>query len=69
MRSNNKALNLAMRFFEVIILLFIMLKVMKIINWSWWWVLTPLWIFLGIVISLIVVYCIKYQEFKDELET
>ena len=68
MRSNNKALNLAVRFFEVIILLLIMLKLMKVINWSWWWVLAPVWLVIAIVIAAITIYCIKYQEFKDELE-
>lgn len=25
-------------------ILFIGLKLAKVINWSWWWVLSPLWI-------------------------
>lgn len=68
MRSNNKALNVLMRFFQVIILLLIMLKLMKVINWSWWWVLAPVWLVLAIVIVAITVYCIKYQDFKEQLE-
>ena len=68
MRSNNKALNFLMRFFEVVILLLIMLKLMKVINWSWWWVLAPVWLVLAIVVVAITVYCIKYQDFKDQLE-
>jgi membrane protein YdbS with pleckstrin-like domain len=68
MRSNNKALNVLMRFFQVIILLLIMLKLMKVINWSWWWVLAPVWLVLAIVVVAITVYCIKYQDFKDQLE-
>lgn len=27
---------------------FIVLKLLKVINWSWWWVLSPLWISAGI---------------------
>jgi len=37
--------------------LFVALKLMGHITWSWWWVLSPLWIsvlfFLGVVLPLI----------------
>lgn len=33
-------------------LLFITLKLMGYITWSWWWVLSPVWLPLGIVIVL-----------------
>lgn len=43
--------------------LFIGLKLTNYINWSWWWVLAPLWIPIVLVILLIiligVVYCLK----------
>lgn len=32
---------------------FIVLKLTKVINWSWWWVLAPIWI--STAISLIVI--------------
>ena len=31
-----------MSFLEVLLLVFIILKLCKIINWSWWWVLSPI---------------------------
>ena len=33
---------------------FIVLKLLKVINWSWWWVLAPTWItiILGIVAGI-----------------
>ena len=31
-------------FFSLLGLLFIGLKLGKVITWSWWWVLAPLWI-------------------------
>ena len=34
---------------------FIVLKLCGVIDWSWWWVLSPTWISLGLVILLIVV--------------
>jgi hypothetical protein len=34
-------------------LLFIGLKLGKVIDWSWWWVLSPLWI--GVVVAVVVI--------------
>lgn len=42
-------------FAEVLTVIFIVLKLCKVINWSWIWVLSPLWIgfILGALIILI----------------
>jgi len=32
-----------MGFLEVLLLIFITLKLTGFIDWSWWWVLSPLW--------------------------
>jgi hypothetical protein len=32
---------------------FIVLKLCKVINWSWWWVLAPTWI--GLVLAAIII--------------
>lgn len=35
---------------------FVVLRLLKVISWSWWWVVSPLWIYFAIsVIMLIVV--------------
>lgn len=34
---------------------FILLKVAGVIDWSWWWVLSPLWAFLIVATSDIVI--------------
>jgi hypothetical protein len=43
--------------------LFVGLKLTNYINWSWWWVLSPLWIPIVLIILLIlltgIVYCLK----------
>jgi hypothetical protein len=31
---------------------FIVLKLCGVITWSWWWVLSPIWIFWSIIIIL-----------------
>jgi hypothetical protein len=33
-----------------LLILFIALKLTKQIDWSWWWVLSPLWILTGIIV-------------------
>ena len=43
-------------FTGLLTILFIGLKLTHYIDWSWWWVLSPLWI--GLIIVLIVVFVI-----------
>ena len=40
---------------------FVVLKVLGYINWSWLWVLSPLWIDFGIMIILFFVMIIGYK--------
>ena len=39
-------------FFNLLFLTFLVLKLTHVINWSWWWVTAPLWIPVGIVLSI-----------------
>lgn len=34
---------------------FIVLKLCNVIDWSWWWVLSPTWIPIALVIILIII--------------
>lgn len=44
-------------------IVFITLKLLKVINWSWWWVLAPIWIPIAIVVvCLIIIGIISYFE-------
>ena len=36
---------------DVLFIVFVILKLCNLINWSWWLVLTPIWI--GIIITII----------------
>jgi hypothetical protein len=42
-------------FCELLTVLFIGLKLTGFIAWSWWWVLSPLWIPVVIVLAIVVV--------------
>lgn len=35
---------------EVLLIVFIVLKLTGVITWSWWWVMAPLWIPLSIAL-------------------
>ena len=48
-------------FVGVLQITFVVLKLCKIIDWSWWWVLSPIWIstaltILVVLIGIIVIY-------------
>jgi hypothetical protein len=46
-------------FTGLLTILFIALKLLGAITWSWWWVLSPLWIsaILGVILLAIVIIC------------
>ncbi|MDD3263465.1 MAG: hypothetical protein PHT94_01055 [Candidatus Nanoarchaeia archaeon] len=45
-------------FCGLLTIVFITLKLLDKIDWSWWWVLSPIWIPFSIVISLVIIYFI-----------
>ena len=45
-------------FYGLLTILFIGLKLTGHITWSWWWVLSPLWLPLAIAIPFIILYVI-----------
>lgn len=42
-------------FFGLLGIAFIVLKLIKVIDWSWWWVLAPIWAPLSIGVLLIAI--------------
>ena len=53
-------------FFTGLTLIFIYLKLTNQIDWSWWWVLSPIWIPLAVVGVFIVVALILYLIFGSK---
>ncbi len=41
--TNSSSSSSGIGFPGLLTIVFIILKLMKIITWSWWWVLAPLW--------------------------
>ena len=54
--NNNSSSGIS--FVGVLTVLFIGLKLGKVINWSWWWVLSPIWISIGLVLIIATIYVI-----------
>ena len=48
-------------FFDCLLLIFIVLKLLHVINWPWIWVLSPLWISL-ILIVVITIVVVLYDK-------
>ena len=49
-------------FAGLLTVLFIGLKLGGIINWSWWWVLSPIWISIIFVIMVVVITLIALSK-------
>jgi phosphoglycerol transferase MdoB-like AlkP superfamily enzyme len=56
MNSNNS--NGGLGITSVLTIIFVVLKLLHIIDWSWWWVLSPLWIATALFILLIAIAAI-----------
>jgi hypothetical protein len=41
-------------FFGLLTIVFIVLKLVGTIDWSWWWVLSPIWFPVAVVLFIIV---------------
>lgn len=52
--ADSKSSDAGIGFTGLLQLLFIGLKLADVIDWSWWWVLAPTWISLGIVILVVI---------------
>lgn len=51
--SNNSSSGIKLE--GVLFLVFLVLKLTKVIDWSWWWVTAPLWIPVIIVILIAII--------------
>lgn len=52
MGSKNKSVGLGV--IDIVQIVFIILKLCKLINWSWWIVLIPFWITLIMIIGILI---------------
>ena len=52
MNGKNKSVGLGV--LDIVQIVFIILKLCKLINWSWWVVLIPFWISLIMIIGILI---------------
>ena len=54
MSSSNNSSSSGIGFTGLLTIVFITLKLIGYISWSWWWVLSPIWISIALVLIVIV---------------
>jgi uncharacterized membrane protein YjfL (UPF0719 family) len=56
--SENNNTNNGISFSTALFLIFLVLKLTKVIEWSWWWVTLPLWGGIAFAVILLLIYYI-----------
>ena len=51
-------------FLDALFLVFLVLKLTKVIDWSWWWITAPLWGQVALFIVILVVVTIVLTVFR-----
>lgn len=51
-------------FVGLLTIVFIVLKLTEVIDWNWWWVLSPLWIGFAAVIVGLIIFGLVISLFK-----
>lgn len=44
----------------ILFIVFVILRLCKVITWSWWWVTSPLWIMGIIIVAAMVLYIVVF---------
>lgn len=64
--DNKQATRTGISFTGALTLIFITLKLTHVIDWSWVWVLAPMWIPLALVAVILLIAFILYVVREDE---
>lgn len=54
-------------FSGLLTLVFVVLKLTGVIAWSWWWVLSPLWISFGLGLIFVLIFLIAAVGFGKKI--
>lgn len=59
--------NTGITFTGLLTVVFIALKLTGVINWSWWWVLSPIWIpwTIAIILAFIIAIIVAFRQKED----
>ena len=61
--DNNSSTGAGIGSIELLSIVFITLKLCGVIKWSWLWVLSPIWIVIGIILLILLIDSIIYEFF------
>jgi hypothetical protein len=53
----------------VLTIVFVVLKLVGVIAWSWWWVLSPLWISFGLFLLIVVPIAVALKGKRQATRT
>ena len=62
--SKNSSESGGIGFVGLLTIVFIVLKLTHNIDWSWWWVLSPIWITAAVVLLIILIILLVTAIFK-----
>jgi len=66
MDNNSRGSNVAgVGLCDLLFVVFLVLKLTHVIDWSWWWVTAPLWIPLALVVVVVIIASIINVFTKD----
>ena len=65
MSSNRNSSSSGIGICGVLTIVFVVLKLVGVINWSWLWVLCPLWIDILFAIIILVIFAIVDRKTKN----
>lgn len=65
--NNEKTSSGGIGFGSLLLLTFIILKLVGVIDWSWWWVLSPIWISAALLLTISVLLFVLYRIFKNKI--
>ena len=57
-----------MGFLSTLGLIFIILKLVDVIAWSWWWVLAPFWVMPALLLMVFLFYVYACIATKDKIK-
>lgn len=47
------------------IIVFLVLRFLRVITWSWWWITAPVWIPFLLAVILVVIYFVLLRKYND----
>ena len=63
--TNSSAASSGIGFWGLLQIVFITLKLLNVIEWSWWWVLSPTWISVTLFVFLVVIFLAVAAAMND----